>query len=487
MAVFKASSTPSRSPETATERQTRSRMGCWLLGALLFFGLPLLLLAVLVLTIVFRERTARQELLARLAERQQQGLPNDNASLDSYYRQLTSEAKTEAWLSALAELKAQGYEAAYADLKLEDLYELGFPAPGAVWNEEVAIREFLEVWKGTHRQLQLLGIDQREQALPVRWPLEFQSFNTELEPIQEMRQAARLLRLKGQLAVYDRDSAGTRRSVAALLGTSEAVATHPILVASLVAIALDGMAIGLLKDALEHDVLDEGDLTAILPMLQRHATIGEGYRVAIEGEIGLALPIFDDPNLSGEEVPVGLPARSRDALIYLEHMQRIAGVPTQDLTEFQQGIDLEEASLRQQLSTGWVQRFDSIFTGLLAPAVGAAGNAFIRQCGQHRIASLAVAVRLYEKRQGQFPAVLGDLTVVGVDVTRYMPPGAQPFGYKAEKQRAVLWGAAFDRGDAIPPEPPTIDPSEPNAWVDTLWTWRLLKQATAAAGEPALP
>lgn len=485
MAVFNSSSAPSRSSDAATEKQPRSRMGCWLLGALLFFGLPLLLLAVLVLTIVFRERTARQELLAQLAERQRQGLPNDNASLDSYYMQLTSEAKTAVWLSALAELRDQGFESAYADLKLEELYELGFPAPGAVWNEEAAIREFLEVWKGTHRQLQLLGIDQREQALPVRWPLEFQSFNTLLEPIQEMRQAARLLQLKGRLAIYDRDSSGTRRSLVALLGTSEAVDGHPVLVASLVAIAIDGMAVALLKDALEHDVLDERDLAAILPMLQQRAAIGPAYRVAIEGEIGLAMPVFQDPSRLNEEMPFALPARSRDALTYLDHMQRIASLPTHDLIEFKRSLVVEEDKLQKLLSAGWVQQLDAIFTGLLAPAVGSVGNAFIRQSAQHRIASLAIGIRLYEKREGKLPAALSDLAAVGVDFNEYMPPAEQPFGYALEEQGAVLWGADFQSEEPIPSQPPAMDPGEPQAWLAEFWSWRFSKQPTAAPADIA--
>jgi hypothetical protein len=94
---------------------------------------------------------------------------------------------------------------------------------------------------------------------------------------------------------------------------------------------------------------------------------------------------------------------------------------------------------------------------------------------------------LHEKRHGEFPAKLSDLAALGVDLTQYMPPGKQPFGYAVEEQRAVLWGADFNQGAVIPAEPPTVDPSEANAWVDVLWTWRLLKQATEAPSAPGPP
>lgn len=144
-------------------------------------------------------------------------MPNDNASLDSYYRQLTSEAKTEAWLSALAELKAQGYEAAYADLKLEELYELGFPAPGAVWNEEAAIRE------------QPFGYALEEQVLSCGVPI-FKARNrfpaNHPRPIRASGMRGRLSCGVVELAFYQATHRSTRE-IGPALGCIGPCGSHP--------------------------------------------------------------------------------------------------------------------------------------------------------------------------------------------------------------------------------------------------------------------
>ncbi len=468
MAFFK------RPSELHSAHRPKSRFGCWFFGLLICFGLPLFAVFIVVLMITIRERQANQVLRERLLQRQQQGLPSDNESVEAFYHQLTSEQNTEAWMKLLQELQSDAYTQGYVALDLNFGEENTAPVPGEEWGQQTAVREFLDTWKNTHRTLQQLCFQQLDQqALPVRFPIEFQSLNTLLKPVQDMREAARLLQLRGKVAIYDRDSAGVHRAIISLLGCADAVSGQPIFVSSLVAIAIDGMAMNLLKSALEHDMLEERHLVELLALMRSRLNISSKWKAAIEGEIALVLPVFDDPTALGSEMPLTLPARSRDKLVYLDHMEDVAELSTADIYEFSVAVERLDQEFGRNLNTGWVQRFDSLMTGLLAPSIGAIGNAFIRQAAQHRIATLAIGLRLHEKREGAFPASLQELKLLDLDFNQLTSPVNQPFGYSNDGQGAVLWGADFQREKSIPHSPPSTDPADPYSANNEIWIWNL--------------
>lgn len=479
---------------------------CLFYGLLLIVGMPLLLIALFVLIVLGRERSARRELNVRLDRIKAQGLPVDNASMQTYFNKLTSDEYTEAWLEAIAEATSDEFNDSCEGVPRFDASIDGeIPASKAEashrlegdagdsdepWPEEGATRRFLARWNGLGNRVQRLALAQlADGAKPVRFPLEFDSINTLLTNTQHMRQLARLLYARGMVAVFDRESTNARQNIAALIGCSKVLEGEPILVSQLVSIALDGMAMDVLKSALEYDVLESDDLAILLELVLERKDISKGWELAMNGERAMMLPIFDNPTMVTPQSTPAIPFRSRDALNYLDVSDSVLAVATEDLDEFRTELAKIEANLQLLVSGGWIQRMDSIVTGMLAPAIAPAGDAYVRNAMQHRIAVLGIGIRLFEEREGSFPDSLqileehrfGDYVI---EETQLMPPGKKPFGYLVDSEGALLWGFDLQHEQSTPDQPPVAELGEPYFEQKKYWKWRLQTVADATSETP---
>jgi hypothetical protein len=358
--------------------------------------------------------------------------------------------------------------------------ELVVPSPGITWTEEQATRDFLAKWSELHSSVSRLSLKQLEPASkPVRFLTEFDSINTLLPQTQNMRSAARLLMLNGQVAIYDRNSAKTKLHIEALIGCSRTISGEPILVSQLVHIAIDSMGISLLRTAIEHDVLDEKDLVGLLPRILDGINIKPQWKLAMQGERAMMLPLFQHPELATDLKGVRwLPGRSVDTLHYVDFIDQILAVPDSDFDQFKTGLDKVEQDLKRKLGGSLFQKFDTILTGMMTPAVSAAGSAFIRDAVQRRMAALCIGIRVFEKRNGRMPTSLDDLKSLELGELRLepaslLPPGGKPFGYRVEENKAVFWGFELSQASDTPSEPPPTADGVPNADINKRWIWTL--------------
>jgi hypothetical protein len=294
-----------------------------------------------------------------------------------------------------------------------------------------------------------------------------------------MRSAARLLMLNGRVAIYDRNSAKTRLNIEALIGCSRTISGEPILVSQLVHIAIESMGIEVLRSALEHDVLNERDLMVLLPQILDGINIKPQWKIAIQGERAMMLPVFQHPERAADSEGLRwLPGRSADTLHYLDFIEDVLAVPDNDFDEFRVGLDKVEQDLKKTFDGNLLQRFDSIMTAMMTPAVSAVGNAFIRNAVQHRMAALSIGIRLYEKRNGKMPTKLDDLKSLELgeltlDPAALLPPGDKPFGYRVEDNQVLIWGFDVNQVSSTPSEPPPTADGIPNAETNRLWIWTL--------------
>lgn len=460
----------------------RGPRGCLIYGIILFLGLPFLLLAIGALIFFGRERSARSELNARIDEIRRQGLPVDNRSMQDYHERLTTDEHTEEWIAILDELTGEEFSESCKGVPIFDgQIEEQIPSPGEEWAAERTTRRFMAKWFRVHDRISRLSRDQlKEGAKPIRFPIKFESVATLLPHTQNMRQAARLLLLRTQLAIHDRDSSSVRRGIEALIGNAELLRGEPILVSQLVSLAIDGMAMNTLQSAIRHNVLEQDDLERLLDLMRGRFDLTDAWQVSMQGERAMMLPIFDDPgSVSGESIP-NIPGRSRDALYYMDYIDGALAAPTEDFDKFMAALNEQEEFL-QQLSVGSVfQRLDSVLTNMMAPATAAGGSAFVRQATQHRIAAMAIGIRLYEMKHGRFPSSLEDLAEFQLDPAIHAPPGGKPFGYvvDAESGQATVWGFNLREVSSTPEEIPVVEEGEPYADYNRIWIWEFIPSAS---------
>ena len=92
---------------------TKRGRSCLFYGMILAVGMPLLLIALFVLVFLGRERSARRELKERVSRIEAQGLPVDNATMQTYFSKLTSDENTEAWLEIIAEATSDEFNSSF--------------------------------------------------------------------------------------------------------------------------------------------------------------------------------------------------------------------------------------------------------------------------------------------------------------------------------------------------------------------------------------
>ena len=451
------------------QNEKASKRSCLVLSILIFVVLPL---SVVILGLVLwygRESSAKSRLKARIANITKKGYPVDDASVDTYYKDRTDSANTEAWLAVLNTMRSQDFTESTNGVAL-----LGAGVEASVpilreeeWEEEEDSLAFLEKWKSLHSEVLRLSID----AKPVRFPIVFDSFATLLQQTQEMRQAARLLLLRGRVGLRARDSAVVRDAIDGMLGVSRVNAGEPILVSQLVSIAIDSMALELLKDSLNVDALSEGDLQSLLPKILASINIGKEWEMVIAGERGLALPVFADPTKARALGVPSVPGRTHDALFYVELIDSVLELPTNSLKEFKSKLKDVEGQMTTKAQASLISQFDSILTLQTTPAFSAAGDAFIRRALQHRMAALAIGLRLYEDRHGKLPNSLEELSDPPMDVNSLRLTKDLSFGYRLEGTGAKMWGGSYQDAFTIHLEPPVMVVGEPETTGNEIWLW----------------
>ncbi len=453
------------------QNEKASKRSCLVLSILIFVVLPLSVVILGILLWYGRESSAKSRLKARIANITKKGYPVDDASLDTYYKDRTDAANTEAWLAVLSTMTSQDFSASTKGVALLGAdVEAEIPIlPDEEWKEEEDSLAFLEKWKSLHSEVIRLSID----AKPVRFPIVFDSFGTLLQQTQEMRQAARLLLLRGRVGLRARDSVVVRDAIDGMLGVSRVNAGEPILVSQLVSIAIDSMALELLKDSLKVDALNADDLQSLLPKVLATVNLGKEWENAIVGERAIALPVFADPSKARSFGVTSVPGRSRDALFYLDLIQGILELPANDLKEFKVKLQAVEAKMTEQANASWITKFDSILTLQTTPAFAAAADAFIRRALQHRMAALAIGLRLYEDRHGKFPNSLNDLSDLPMEVKPLGPTQERSLGYRVDGSDAKLWGGSFQDAFAIPVNPPMIEGGDLAKNGNEIWLWEL--------------
>ena len=194
------------------------------------------------------------------------------------------------------------------------------------------------------------------------------------------------------------------------------------------------------------------------------------------------LPVFHDSTevegLIGGDSPIGASfltkTRARDALYYLDQMEKILNVSVDSPAEFRQGLSQFMIDFTAELeSSGVLARTDRALTYNLMPAIEAYGESFIKRNEINNLAKLTMAARRFHRQFDRWPSSLDELSKISVNAKTFTPVAPQPFGFWVEDNGdALLWGV--DRSDLnpIPQDPPPTDGVENER--NAPWVWRLL-------------
>lgn len=437
---------------------------------------PILLLLMGFLAYFLRESSARRELEEKLAKIQERNLPVDSKSLTDYYGSLTDDEQTGAWIELIGDVTSDAFNKSTEGVPIFD---------GSLDEEETRLvkpwmfadvtREFLDQHDELIQRAERMSLEQlNPEARPINLNIKFDSFNTLLPNTQNMRQVARLLSLEATMEIHDGDSSGARRAISALYGNSDTIAGEPFIVSQLVSLAIEGIAIDRLKLALELDVLNERDLQRLLKIVLQRTNISQGWQLGLHGERAAALAAFEDPGAYGLGAAI---SPARDSLAYLDLVEKALEVNTDDFDVMINGLELLDLEVQNLSNAGLLSMLESRVTMLLTPAMSNYGHAFVRLPTRNRLIALAIGLRLFEKKNGEFPADLEELKTEfpELDPALLKPRGKKPFGYGLEEDNelviAQLWGFDPSQQKVTPASPPDLE-------LEGMWTLRLPESGT---------
>lgn len=426
------------------------------------------------------KRSASRALEAKLQQLGSKGIPIDDAAMTAYHHSLSSDENATQWVLILETIASQSFRSDCAGLPIVSDTALPIPPLGKPWNEQPAVEKFLQNHTDTINGL----IDLAQNNGPVRMPIKFNSASTLLPYTQNSRDAVRIVQLEALVAARQGDAEREFRAINAMFGCAIAIHGEPIIISQLVAMAIQGMAITQLQDAVQFNRLGSKHYEQLMARIAPLSSIRQSFTVAFNGHLGMTNGIVDESTLQwnhGKWAPLLVKSgiAERAALKYALRIEETLDAPVDDLKAFREYMQGLDAKLNQKKSSFDIElkivqsfaNFSSNFT-----------TALIRRKTSSDLAILAISIRQFEQAHGRLPENLSELESQGIQLEQFKAvdgsvPNYQLFDSTSQASRncrAMLWSFDFEKESAIsptPPQPATIDqpnPKEASQW----WHWK---------------
>ncbi|MFN3190069.1 MAG: hypothetical protein ACE361_06055 [Aureliella sp.] len=430
------------SAHTKTTAKTRvRRVRWWLIATILVTPLAVLWLAWFGFRIgwTWRENDGRAQMAVRLQELSERGIPADDQSVQQHYSDTTSVANLEEWYEVFGCLQDDGFLSDFAGVRYIDasveVDEFADPFPiGDAWESASAAVAATEKHRDAIEKIRRLA----SSELPVRFPFFFQATETLLPELQESRGMARLLFCDAQVAVHLGDAERAAKDIVALGELAKHAEAIPFGIARVVGIAYRREALKAMQAAIRIDLFDQKQLQLLDSYCSERTAIGTRWQDMILGEMSVHMSVFTNPAVAMKSASP-IPARGHDAVYYIDLMQRAADVDTLDFISFHSAAAERLAEVEDD-SSNWLETADRILSRLLAPPFSSYAELLINDCLQHRLARLAIASRLYERKEGKLPDRLQVLPEKRFVIA---PLRKQRFGFRRTQHGVTLWGLHF--------------------------------------------
>ncbi len=454
------------------------------------FGMVLFCCGVPTTMFYFSKNMARRSLEDKLEQLAAKGIPVDDASITEFHHNLSSTENADKWISIIDRLSSKSFSEQSTNLPIVGNNQNPIPKHNEPWADQAAVEQLMSQYADTMKQL----IELAQDNGPVRYPIQFQSYNTLLPYTQNTRTAARMLLLEATLAARSGDADREFRAINAMIGCSLSLRGEPSLISQLVVIATHGMAIKCLQSAVIDNRLSAEQLATLRARLVPYSDIKHAYSVGLKGELGAAIPAFNNPSilLSPQMTQLGKfmvesGFTDRAARDYAIRIEEALEIPTDNLQQFIADCEAWES---QFANGGMMDQMQNSLMRQVSPSLSALAAALVRNKMMNDLATLAIATRQYEFASGKLPKQLEDLQSQGIDLKQFQcVDGSLPLYLLADNttapassdgkaSRAILWSfnpqvTTQNPKPALKPTPPdkfTIDPSRGETELNW-WRW----------------
>ena len=410
-----------RAMHDLTAQQASRRMRRWIMIVVIT-----LLIAVGAFA-VFRI-IAHQRVASRLAHIRAAGYPTTSEELNAWYPEPEGENAADVYQRAFAEyaLDTESHPSIPFIDPAAEVPALGEPLPQRT---EAPVRHFLALNAEAIRLLeQAASID--ESRFPVDYKKGLEWENPALGPL---RQGARLLLLE---SAFNPGRAGTNIKI--VLAMARSLEREPSLIAALVSISLNAVALEMIERAIAFDAIEDIDLVAVAHDLSRIDQQMMLHRALI-GERALGVSVI-------AQTLTGRPSVAR--------LWRGSGLFDLDRAAFldilERHIDHLVRSDVQALATNaLLEEVPRAFflTQILTPALDRALITGVRLDASIRATLAGLAVHRYRRDRDEFPQSLDACVPVYLDAVPIDPFAERTLRYRALEREALIYSVGKDGVD----------------------------------------
>lgn len=425
-----------------TAGKSRAKKPWWKSWLILGTSLCLLLLVAGITWMITTEVRAYQILKAKIQQRQDQGLPIDNASLAKWFEENTHSEGTKAWREIL-QLSEDVNGLGYYELHVPYISEAELSEridPDAPWDGEAQVAEFLNIARPLLDRIE----DATQHSTPVWQPIQFDGYNTLLPELQMSRGVSRVLCVEIEHALYRRDADRALRGLKSLRHLVDTFDWDISLVNRLVTMAIQNMYYSMIFRSLSCEVWQAAHAEQLLAQIGPARELGSDWKVVFDCEMAYAMAMANAPEQLGSSM--GQPNMHIAA--------QLLTLPSSKLQLFDDYLEISNlgqggyAELRrnaQAISDQIEQvRFSANLSQMLIPSTMAVASSFERTEDWRRLCCTAIGVKLFQVRNGRWPKNLGELGQVGLLPADATTITGGPIGYSVEEEGAYVWTRDMD-------------------------------------------
>jgi len=393
---------------------------------------------------------AANRIQAGTAEIHARGEPADAAAIEALYRRPPKDLDcTDLWQFAVADFAAPPFYTATRGVPFVDT-AVEPPPPGEDWPDlpaaEALLRRYAAELAQMHRAAARGGA--------ARYPTAFREGAGMMVPhVHPLWGGAQMLALEAQVRAHAGDATGAAESIHAIFALAGSLENEPLGVSQSMRMRFDGIGWEQIQRLLPTVEFAEDDLRRFQDHL-RTANYERNWHNVLLAERVMGIIAFREPEtamISETKGAVWRIAQAGDQALFLDMQNRLvaaSGVSWSKLRNEAVAIDREMANLAAV--PAWQRDAHAVSREFVARCL-ASVDYLGRACARNEAADAALAVELFQRKQGRLPAGLDELVpelLPSLPVDRFDPAlPAAPLRFVASAGEWIVYSVGPDAAD----------------------------------------